>query len=403
MQKVFQSIFHTPKTVLLAIFLQINSLTWLFIERRIIGIILDGINAALQERFIIWGTWDLAIIISSIIGSIISSKINRLKLLRIWVTFGVFTSTIAHFLRWRNLLLISAVWGIIFGIGLPSCLAYFAKKTTFENRGVLSGLIFSMSSCITPPIILLFKTSDVLSLFSIFWRITGLVAFILLAYEEEGLKIEKMSYSFISILKDKRIALYFIPWLLFSLIYGFQKITIEHSLSTEFYDLLRSIQAVSAVISSILVGRFCDRNGRKIAIIYGFTSLGIAYAILSIFHTGPITFYLYSLIDGIAWGIFIILFVFTLWGDLSSIDTRSADRYYVVGSIPFFLSDFVSSLFAVYLRMEINDAFSVASFFIFLAVVPLLYAPETLPERVIREKELRSYVEKAKRLAEKYS
>jgi hypothetical protein len=38
---------------------------------------------------------------------------------------------------------------------------------------------------------------------------------------------------------------------------------------------------------------------------------------------------------------------------------------------------------------------------LFLAVLPLLYAPETLPEKKIRDKELKSYIEKAKKAKEK--
>jgi hypothetical protein len=48
-------------------------------------------------------------------------------------------------------------------------------------------------------------------------------------------------------------------------------------------------------------------------------------------------------------------------------------------------------------------AFSFASFFLFLAVIPLIYAPETLPEKRIKERELREYVEKAKKAKEKHA
>jgi hypothetical protein len=47
--------------------------------------------------------------------------------------------------------------------------------------------------------------------------------------------------------------------------------------------------------------------------------------------------------------------------------------------------------------------FSVASFFLFLAVIPLMFAPETLPEKTLKERELKQYVEKAKKTKEKYT
>jgi hypothetical protein len=48
-------------------------------------------------------------------------------------------------------------------------------------------------------------------------------------------------------------------------------------------------------------------------------------------------------------------------------------------------------------------AFSFASFFLFLAVIPLMYAPETLPEKTIKDRELKSYLEKAQKVKEEYS
>jgi len=54
-------------------------------------------------------------------------------------------------------------------------------------------------------------------------------------------------------------------------------------------------------------------------------------------------------------------------------------------------------------EIETVTAFSLASFFLFLAVLPLMYAPETLSEKKIREMELRSYTERAKKIKEKYA
>jgi Sec-independent protein translocase protein TatA len=45
--------------------------------------------------------------------------------------------------------------------------------------------------------------------------------------------------------------------------------------------------------------------------------------------------------------------------------------------------------------------FSFASLFLFLAVLPLVYAPETLPEKVMKDRDLKSYLEKAQKIAKK--
>jgi predicted MFS family arabinose efflux permease len=287
---------------------------------------------------------------------------------------------------------------------MPACLACFADQTTFENRGSVGGLIFFISSGLTPMIITLSGTSFALSsLVSVAWRIIAIIILVLLRSQEEIRYEEKQQASFRLVLCDKKVLLYLIPWFMFSFIYGFQKVTLEQSLQVDFYDFLRMIQSVAATISAILGGLICDRIGRKRVVIYGFVSLGIAYAVVGIVHTeSTIPFYFYSVIDGIAWGIFITLFVLTLWGDFAFLSMKDAEKYYAVGSIPFFVADLVGFAFAPYVRAPISAAFSVASFFLFLAVLPLMYAPETLPEKKIKERELKDYIEKAKKVKEKY-
>jgi hypothetical protein len=40
-------------------------------------------------------------------------------------------------------------------------------------------------------------------------------------------------------------------------------------------------------------------------------------------------------------------------------------------------------------------SFSIGSFFLFVAVLPLMYAPETLPETLMKNRDFKSYAEKA--------
>ena len=64
-------------------------------------------------------------------------------------------------------------------------------------------------------------------------------------------------------------------------------------------------------------------------------------------------------------------------------------------------------LFAPYIANNIDSTtypttiFSFASVFLFLAVLPLIYAPETLPEKNMKERELKTYIKKAQQIAQK--
>jgi hypothetical protein len=75
-----------------------------------------------------------------------------------------------------------------------------------------------------------------------------------------------------------------------------------------------------------------------------------------------------------------------------------------LGGLPYLLAGFLPILIRLYAgAISPTAAFSFASFFLFLAVIPLMYARETLPEKKIRERELKNYIEKAKKAKEKYA
>jgi len=112
--------------------------------------------------------------------------------------------------------------------------------------------------------------------------------------------------------------------------------------------------------------------------------------------------YLFLTLDGITWGLFVSVFFMAIWGDLG--ENREKEKYYALGGLPNLLANFVSILISPYASaISPTAAFSFASFFLFLAVIPLMYAPETLPEKKIRERELKGYIDKAKKVKEKYT
>jgi hypothetical protein len=123
---------------------------------------------------------------------------------------------------------------------------------------------------------------------------------------------------------------------------------------------------------------------------------------LSILPTSQISISIFTVLDGIAWGIFALIFFIVVWGDLA--ENKAKDKYYLLGELPFLISSYISVVVAPYVDViSISAAFSLASFFLFLSVLPLMYAPETLPEKKIKERELKQYIDKAKKTKEKYT
>lgn len=165
-------------------------------------------------------------------------------------------------------------------------------------------------------------------------------------------------------------------------------------MSTLMLTMNFSVGALCCLISGWLM----DLKGRKLVIIAGSVMLGLGYALLSFFPPNPLAHAFYIIVDSIAFGIFTVAFVFVVWGDMS-IGERG-EKFYALGSICFHAAVIISLALSPWLKtIDISSAFSFASFFIFLAIIPIFLAPELLPEKVIKEREIRKYVDEAKKVA----
>lgn len=392
------------KDFLVVFVLLFNTFSWLFLTRRIISTILSDQGATAQLILVTWSVYDLTLIGSAIVGAILCSRVRRLQLIYFWLLLGTIASIIPSLIPnpKTHVLGISFLWSVALGLGTPASFAYFADSTVFENRGRICGII-SFTSNLSAPFIVLFLTTDTTLNFilSMVWRGLGLLLLLALKPQEKLPPEKSKPVSFMTVLRNRSFLLYLLPWLMFSMIDGFEKIIFQNFLGTELFDLLRIVGALIGTASAFIGGILSDLVGRKRMVIYGFISLGLAYAAVGVASASYVSWYFYAVIDGIAWGIFTVAFVLTLWGDLSPPGSR--EKYYAIGSIPFFLAEFVGVISVPLVWIPPNAAFSVASLFLFLAVLPLMYAQETLPEKKIELRRLKGYAAQAKKLTEKYT
>ncbi len=344
----------------------------------------------------------VAIILAAIISIYIIRKIeNRLKFLIYWTVIGVFLSIVPLSIQaasLTDLLVVSAVMGAYFGVGLPVFMGYYAASTETENRARLSGITIFIIGILA----VVFENlggSDATTVTIILtvWRTFGLVSIIFLNPPDVKInKKEKVSYK--GLLKSGPLLLYFAPWLMFSLINNFA-FPILDNLHIPNYTLVENILAG---ISAIFFGFIADYIGRKRLLLSGFALIGLGYAALGLFSESPITQLFYTFADGIAFGIFTTLFLLVIWGDLA--DKKDSEKYYLIGFIPFLLSTFLQLSIGQLVAGPVSQStyiFSFASFFLFAAVLPLYLAPETLPEKAMKDRNLKSYLEKAQKIAEK--
>ena len=155
------------------------------------------------------------------------------------------------------------------------------------------------------------------------------------------------------------------------------------------------IETVLAGASAIICGFLADKKGRKRLALVGFVLLGVGYASLGLFNGNYFAAWFYVCVDGVAWGAFSMLFLVTIWGDIAQ--EKSSEKYYFLGVLPYLFSRLAVGLTGAYIVDYVQEVtvFSFAAFFLFVAVLPLVYAPETLPDKILKNLDLNSYVNKA--------
>ncbi|MGB9694220.1 MAG: MFS transporter [Fervidobacterium sp.] len=391
------------RNTFVSMFVMVNTLVWYLYAFNFLNEIIQNSNLTYMETVKCWFPNFIGATVSALIGASFVSKIRkRVSFLYFWMFLGVISSIIPV-VTLSNIPVISLLFGISFGLGMPVCLGYYVDYTDIEKRALLSGIILFVSSVGTVLLAIAQSVSILANtLILAVWRAAGLVIFFLLQPKEK-LSDTSKDFSYVEILTQKSFLSYFLPWIMFSLI-NYLALPVEFSILGE--DSARFLGVIESVLincSAMVAGFLSDNIGRKRVVIAGFVTLGIGYAVLGMYPRNLLSWYLYTVIDGAAWGIFYTIFILTLWGDISN--GVSSDKYYAIGGIPFFLSNFIRFILTQYIVEAVPDyaIFSFVAFFMFLAVIPLMFAPETLPEKKLRERELRQYIEKAKKIKEKYA
>jgi MFS family permease len=362
----------------------------------------------------------VSIILSALAGSILLPKMKRSRVILGWLVSGTIASLLPAIPindSFGTALAVIVALGSSLGSGMPLLLRHFTESLPAENRGTIGGLAFFMVTVSAP---LLFMATLELNLHLIalvlaLWRGWSIPCLLMSRINTGTPAQHERRTTFRDLFSNRAFVLYFIAWLLFSMVDGFAGSAISqyirYETSGELYDKLdfgmNVIEPLCAGISALAGGIIADRTGRRRVVISGFVSLGIAYAVLGVTEsTGSVlgitwqdfSLPLYFVVDGFAIGLLWTMFTIVIWGELAA---RGTEKYYALGEASFFLTQILYLLSTPYFQSELQTSFTLAAFFLFIAVIPLFYAPETLPEKKIQERQLRVYTEEAIKLKQK--
>ncbi len=386
---------NDSKTALASIVLVANTFIWYLYTGRFLTNITEGFPQ--NEISAVWGVNVFATSAAALFGVFaISSFRKRLSFLWYWMAAGIALSLIPlaiNITDFNVLILYFALIGVYFGLGMPVSLAYFASSTRSGNRSKLGGITF-LAIFIGVFFLGIAQVSDIglNAIILASCKLAGLaIIAILKPTEKEIMPESRISYR--SVLKNKPFLLYFIPWVGFSII-NYMSTPIVNKIFPDFFAMFVAIENIIAALTAVFCGFIADYVGRKKLVISGFILLGIAYGSLGLFQKSSYTWWFYTAVDGLAWGVFYAIFLMTIWGDIAK--EKSSEKYYAIGYLPFLFSVLTELSIGSSISSSLNETavFSFASIFMFIAVLPLAYAPEPL-EKNIKDRELQDYIEKA--------
>jgi len=333
---------------------------------------------------------------SMFFGAIFRKKIQKTAHLA-WNLLGIlFAASIFFRLEGTlGLIVYSILGGVAAGLCIPDVICHLLAITNFENRGTISGIFIFLIY------VIIFFSSTVISSaidLAIFLVAMKAISILLISISPfQKAEIEEPAF----IKHPLRVPLlYMFVWFLFLLVDVIVSNMASQRLTPNEIFLITLESVLLGLAAMVIGGALADNIGRRKLIIFAYLYLGIEYSFISLSSGDLIR---YTFIDGIAWGVLSTLFLLVIWGDVGSIRTRHiySATALTIGIASIYFKNIIPVLG---LRYDLTQTFPLTSIFLFLSmIITSFLLPETLPEKIIQSKELRDYIETAKKIREKYA
>ena len=396
---------YSSRKLIVITLLTSGSLAWLFLLQQYFQQILIEVN--MPEFF--WVELGRILyygfaVIAAIFGSIISTKISRKNLILIWITSGIAATALLVLINdILTCMIISPILGFSLGFGLPSSMATLADYTKIEQRGKIAGITILQTFIMAFLVITIFsalpgieelKTITVIPLM-ILVRSTSYISYFL---DKEEYK-QKIIKSNLKKTPYKEYFFYIFPWIMFVIASGIASNMIPKE-SFEYASRIGTILRMGLLaIFGIIWGIVSDRFGRKPPIIIGLICLGISFGLLGFGDLSDGNVIIYLATSGIAWASFLTVYLI-IPGDLST--KKSREKTYALGTIGPLIIWFGLAMIPTQYIIDIGlgQISQILSGILFLSIIPIMRAKETLPEPKMQQRKMKEYTKKVEKLIE---
>ena len=377
-----------------------NAVSWYYIAQQYLTFLLSSVYYPLDNvtESTVMSVYFISMLFSIVAGATLSAKTGRASLLSVWILFGMAIGPLSLFIGAGSifhLIFIAVGFGVGAGFGVPTCLAYFRDFTSSEERGRIAGIITFATYLLVALIMVIGGNLNLtsLSIMATIWRGWGLIS-IPQILKLDAVKAERaVSYYFI--IREKSFVLYFIPWIAFCIIDALDMTIIKNLYPPETIGNIAIIGHFTGAIFCLLSGVLADNIGRRSTISYAMILFGVGYLMILTLPLG-LSWLFFSVALGIAWGTLTVIYLTVVWGDLGPYG--ASEKHYSFGIVPDFLAQALGKFFEKAVSsFSPTFLFSVSTFAIFCAIIPVLFVDETLDKKATEMRRIRSYIEEGKR------
>jgi MFS family permease len=354
-------------------------------------------NAMLSQNWALFskGVYLFALALSALLGSIYLQRIERKRLFIITLIYRLLAIvSIMVFQDGFSVLVPCIFLGSSFGLGFPSDLSYLSDNTEVEERGKISGISLCLTF-VTVMILMMVSTGIGLPIAQnvVILLVVQVISGGIIILNNSWNDPSRISVSISRIMKSRTFLRYMIPWAMFSFVNGSVNFLWQMLDTYEVRPGAVMVQYLASIIFFFISGVVSDYYGRKTTIIVGFVLLGLSYFLVPSIETELID-YSMSIFSGAAWSFIMVPLLFSIAGDLGPKGGR--EPYYAISGLFWMVIEtgftFISSV--VELTLDISIVSSILSLVMFLAVIPLLSIPETLPRSKISDRRISDYFER---------